>query len=100
MRGHPSARYAVRGEAVLRDGLRSVGEDGERGASHGEMTLDLAIVLHDGSCRNRGRTATAFGRNIEAGPESPTPKVAECWNGSNRTSLADDKEMPVCHSDR
>ena len=48
------------GEAVLRDGLRSVGEDGERGASHGEMTVDLAIVLHDGSCRNRGRTASAF----------------------------------------
>ena len=69
MRGHPSARYAVRGEAVLRDGLRSVGEDGERGASHGEMMFDQAIVLHDGSCRNRGRTASAFGWNIEAGPE-------------------------------
>ena len=33
---------------MLRDGLRGVGEDGEHGASHGEMTVDLAIVQHDG----------------------------------------------------
>ena len=58
--GHPSARHAVRGEAMLRDGLRGVGEDDEHGASHGEMTVDLAIVLHDGSCRNRGRPMSAF----------------------------------------
>ena len=46
---------------MLRDGLRSVGEDGERGASHGEMMFDQAIYC------TKGRAGTVDGPRVHSG---------------------------------